>query len=364
MYIFLKYNKIKSIKGILIITHKELNYNELLIYLNTIRSNYYILVHNGSINKPQCIPLITFNLTTETNNINNNCLSFTSRNFLDNIFNNSHDTLIYNKFENILQKYNLTFNFDINTDKKIFDFICVNRSAPIKLTLELLKNVIYFIKNTNKTACFIIIEDNINNPYYLKIIDYYQNNKTNNLLFINGINLNNFNNSIWTGLTRNELAELYKLSKIYMHSCEAEGESRTIHEALACGCMVLAKKNMRGGGLDYLNNYNSVLYDNSDFFEKMYEITIKYNHYKYDYNLFKKINITYSSNIFKKKLYDKLYKSTNLSYEEFEQNCNIENMMDKLPAHDISEPWYLSTDCTADIKHTEQIIILNNLINT
>ena len=58
------------------------------------------------------------------------------------------------------------------------------------------------------------------------------------------------------GFTSKELSNFYKSSKIYLHGCENEGESRTIHEALCCGCKILAKYNMRGGGLDNLNLNN------------------------------------------------------------------------------------------------------------
>ena len=38
MYIFLKYDIINNIKGLLIITHKELQYNNLLKYLDNIKN--------------------------------------------------------------------------------------------------------------------------------------------------------------------------------------------------------------------------------------------------------------------------------------------------------------------------------------
>ena len=256
--------------------------------MNNIALKYYIIVHNGSVHKPLNYNFITFHLSTETNCIYDNCLPFTSRNFLDNIYNNNEDDLIHIKFKNILEKYNLKFNYNLNKQNKIFDFICVNRSASIKLTYDLLKYIINYLKINNKTCCFIIIEHDINNPYYLEIMEYYNKNKIDNLLFINGIHLNKIKNSLWTGLLREELAILYKLSKIYMHCCEAEGESRTINEALARGCMILAKNNMTGGGLDYLNESNSSLYNKNNYINKMNEILIKYEKYNYNYDLFKK----------------------------------------------------------------------------
>ena len=70
----------------------------------------------------------------------------------------------------------------------------------------------------------------------------------------------------------------------------------------------------------------------------------------------------YCCSIFKKIIYKKLYTNTDLSYTEFDKKCNTKNMMNKLPAHDLSEPWYLSTDCTADIKNIKQIKILEKFL--
>ena len=89
-------------------------------------------------------------------------------------------------------------------------------------------------------------------------------------------------NKIYVGFTQKELSILYNNSKIYIHGCEAEGESRTIHEALLCGCLIMAKINMKGGGLDNLTQSNSVLYENKNAVEKMKEALKKYERYSYD----------------------------------------------------------------------------------
>jgi hypothetical protein len=372
MHILLKYSE--NYKGILIVTHKEIGFSLLNTFLMSIAKIYFILIHNGSVNSPQYPPYLTYNLTTIANKQNNKCLPFTSRNFLDKVFNNNEDSKLYSNFKILLKKYNLEYNTDniaikdsnINISNKLFDFICVNRSNQVKKTYDLLIYVTNYAKNNKDSKnCFIIIEDNINNPYYIQIINYYNNNKLDNILFINAVNFNNELPNIFKGLTRNELALLYKLSKVYMHACESEGESRTIHEALCCGCMVLAKQNMCGGGLDYINNTNGLLYNHNNYLIQMKTILNLYKNYKYNNLLYQNLSEIYTTEKFLKLLYDNLYSNSKISFNYFKDNCNINNLMDKLPGHDISEAWFIPSICkwgTADIKTLEQIKILQKYL--
>lgn len=64
--------------------------------------------------------------------------------------------------------------------------------------------------------------------------------------------------------TQNEIKKFYATSKIFSLFSEQEGESRVISEALWFGLPVVAWKHLRGGGLDYLDETNSVLFDKYD----------------------------------------------------------------------------------------------------
>ena len=260
MHILKQFDKDNNSKGIVIITHKEIaRYNpifdKIIKLLSELQHQYFIIYHNGFSIIPSDMTIIDLYMTTIPSSFNKKCIPFTSRNFLDKIFKNNIEN-IYERFNRMLETHHISFKKVERNNQKIFDFICVNRSVEFKKTLDLLKYSIEYIKNTNKNVCFVVIENNEKNPYYNEIIKYYEQNKLDNLLFINGLNIQKVKNSIWKGLTREELSTVYNLSKVYMHGCEEEGESRTIHEALCCGCMVLAKENMKGGGLDYLNNTN------------------------------------------------------------------------------------------------------------
>jgi len=60
-------------------------------------------------------------------------------------------------------------------------------------------------------------------------------------------------------LSKDEICNFMNLSKIFLLPVEKEGASRVIHEALLCGLPVITCKNLKGGGLDYLNEKNSLL---------------------------------------------------------------------------------------------------------
>lgn len=353
MHILKKYDETK---GILILTHKE--FSKLINYLCDIKKNYFIIVHNGSVNIPIINNFIDLNMVTHEQykkyNNNNNLITYTSRNFLNFIFNNRENINYVNKklFE-ILNKYNIKFNEKyldyLKNNKKTFDFICVNRASIEKKTYHLLKYIINYTKmNPTAKSCFIILEQNINDNYYKSIIDLWNNNKTDNILFID-THVINIKKNYFKGFVAEELSYFYKSSKIYMHSCEEEGESRTIHEALCCGCKVLAKENMKGGGLDYLNTNNSLLYNHDNHLIKMREICDSYENYKYDLELFKNLNEEFTIDKFVNILYNKLNYTNSCSYIDFKNKLNTNNLAFSLPGHNLLVPWYITGKPTADI---------------
>jgi glycosyltransferase involved in cell wall biosynthesis len=61
-------------------------------------------------------------------------------------------------------------------------------------------------------------------------------------------------------LSQSAIAELYNLSRVFTLFSDREGESRVVAEALLCGLPVLARTDLVGGGLDYLDRTNSRLF--------------------------------------------------------------------------------------------------------
>jgi len=357
MHILLK--KTANYKGILIVTHKELSF--LLPHFVEFVTHYYIFVHYGFLVNINDHPLITYNMMADSRCIRDNYIPFTSRNFLSRHFNNNSNVQETNEnIKLVLQKNNITF--PINLYIKNFNFIINTRAAEFKKAFELLEySLQYLEKNKNDKICFILLEQDVNNSYYKKIINHWNKNKHTNLCFID-THLINSNNTCFKGLTTDELCHFYKSSKIYLHACEIEGESRTIHEALCCGCMILAKENMKGGGSDHLNNQNSILYNHKNIIEKMMYINIAYNKYTYNFDLFQKLNEEFTVDVFLKFIYNTLSYNSILSYEEFKDKSNVSQLMFCLPAHKLDVPWYRKNKLTADILSTEQFQIFLDFI--
>jgi hypothetical protein len=65
-------------------------------------------------------------------------------------------------------------------------------------------------------------------------------------------------------LEQETIAFLYNSSRFFALFSEQEGESRVISEALLCGLPVIVKRDLRGGGRDYLNEQNSFQFQNLD----------------------------------------------------------------------------------------------------
>lgn len=356
MHILLKSS---NYKGILIVTHKELSF--FLPHLLKFSTHYYIFVHYGFLVNINNHPLITYNMMSDSRCIQKNYIPFTSRNFLSKNFNNNSNITETNEnIKFILQKNNIIF--PIKVDIKNFNFIINTRAVKFKKAFELLEySLQYLDKNENDKICFILLEQDVNNNDYKKIINHWNKNKHKNICFIDTHFINS-NNTCYKGLTSEELCNFYKSSKIYIHGCESEGESRTIHEALCCGCMILAKENMKGGGLDHLNNQNSILYNHKNIIEKMMYINNAYNKYTYNHDLFKKLNEEFSVDVFLNFIYNTLSYNSILSYEEFKDKSNISQLMFCLPAHKLDVPWYIKNKLTADILTNEQFKIFLDYI--
>lgn len=357
MHILLK--KTTNYKGILIVTHKELSF--FASYLLQISRHYYIFVHYGFSCRVFEHPLIKYNMISDSRCIKDNYIPFTSRSFLSKYYNNNTNINETNEnIKSILHKNKIKFS--INVDIKNFNFIINTRACENKKTFELLEySLQYLDKNENDKICFILLEQDVNNNYYKKIINHWNKNKHKNLCFIDTHFINS-NNTCFKGFTTEELCNFYKSSKIYMHACENEGESRTIHEALCCGCMILAKENMKGGGLDNLNNQNSILYNHNNIIKKMEQINKHYHKYIYNIDLFKKLNEEYSVDVFLNFIYKTMSYNSILSYDEFKNKSNISQLMFALPAHKLDVPWYIKNKLTADILTNEQFKIFLDYI--
>ena len=120
---------------------------------------------------------------------------------------------------------------------------------------------------------------------------------------------------------------------------------------------------MKGGGLDYLNTKNSILYNNNNALNKMEVILNNYNDYIYDYKLFEELSEEYSIERFLNILYNNLNYKNNCTFDEFKNKVNTNNLAFSLPAHNLSVPWYIKGKLTADILIDKQYKVFLNHIN-
>lgn len=126
MHILLKSSN--SYKGIIIATHKEMNYTNNIYFLRNISTRYHILIHNGSVNNCKYYDFLSYNLISDSRCINNKCLPFTSRNFLNSNFNTNFDIKEVNS--NIIEILKFSeIDFNIKLHEKNFDFICEKKLA-------------------------------------------------------------------------------------------------------------------------------------------------------------------------------------------------------------------------------------------
>lgn len=358
MHILLK--KTDKYKGILVVKHLERD--RLYHFLNNIQISYNIIVHCGSMNLPTFPDFLSYNLIPKSRCINNKCIPITSSELLSKHFNNTCD---YKEVNNNLKKLLKTNNihYNILDQNKNFDFMCCNRAVPIKKTYELLEYILNFCKDTSYRACFIIIEQKGDKykSYYDKVINLWEKNKNPNICLIDTFNVKS-ENKIYKGFTTEELSNFYKSSKIYMHCCEEEGGCRTLNEAICCGCKILAKENMKGGSLSFVNENNGLLYMSNNHCEKMKNILTSYDDYEYSEEIFKLLNETYSVDRLLQKLFNELGYSNKLEYNKFKNNCNTDNLEYSFPAHNLSVPWYIKGELVGDIKTQEQLTIFKKYI--
>lgn len=353
MHIYKKFSKEKG-KGILIVTHKEFSFCADL--LNKVKEKYNIVCHIGGDTLPPRSEIISLSLISDSKCSNERLLPYTSRNFL------RKDYCLKDKEEAIQRVHEIssTYGYTVSFPKG-FDFIYVGRCVELKKTIDVYKYLHFVTTKYSKTACMIILDAKTgNDKYYERFCNSIEDTK--NMLIFDTHKIDHKKNTTYFGLNSEELSNFYNSSKFYVHACEQEGESRTIHEALCCGCVVLAKDNMRGGGLDHLNSKNSKLYNNRNWKNVFHDCCTEFQYDRKDIaeNNVVKFNESYTTEKFRKILYKKLnYKE---DYDIYQSNIDDTEMMFKLPGHYRNVPWYKNGKPTADIKTQEQKEIFKKLL--
>ncbi len=345
-------NNIFNSKGIIVFTHKE---KKLLSNIITsfffkkkilqLKSLFFFSMHWGWFHKDEKdVPYIDFHLagkgTLFFKNNNSYVINLCNRNFIDKIF--------------------IKKNF-----VKIYDLISISRPVKFKNIDKIflaLKNIYNKNIKLRSLVIFTITSEKLlfnNENSYSNIFDDFNKIFTNEekeyvtLLPIYTSNTKYF-------LSKSEICNYLNLSKIFILPVEKEGASRVIHEALLCGLPVITYKYLQGGGLDYLNDYNSELFDNFDQIDQ--SILKVYNNidkYKFDPDITRKnLSAEFQLEEFKKEL----IKFYNYKKVEWIDNLEGENLDRKLDGHQITlnENWIGTTNDLKDLKSL-YFFIMHNL---
>lgn len=317
--------KENSSKGIISFTHKEKKYFNNLItnlllkkQIKEIKENYFFSMHWGWYHKDhKDIPLIDFHLAGKgtlnfKNTKSNLIMNFCNRNFIDKKF----------KVKNL---------------NKIYDIISITRPVKFK-NIDKIFSALRKIYNKKIYLKVLIIfpiysKNDLNKKeYYTNLFEDYQkifSPKERNYFSLMPV----YSGSLFP-LSKDDICNFLNQSKLFLLPVEKEGASRVIHEALLCGVPVITCKNLKGGGLDYLNEQNSCLIDDLD---RMDETILMANE-KIDKFVIeeKKIREQLSAEYQVDKFKDSLknfYKSKNIKWID---NCEFENLDRKLDSHQIT----------------------------
>jgi len=217
---------------------------------------------------------------------------------------------------------------------KIWDLISVSKSAKGKNIDKLFTSIreIYDLGINIKVV--LVVASNLKEPsnrHYTDILyDYntiFSEAERENFVLIKTDPETGFK-----GLSTNFLADLMNLSKVFTLFSQVEGESRAIKEAQLCGLPVVVKSDLMGGGRDYLNGDNSMLFSEySDASKTILEAInnvdcFKVNQNDMDDSLSEEENISKLDNHLKS-----LFSKLGLNYSG--DLINTDSLARRLPAH-------------------------------
>ena len=237
----------------------------------------------------------------------------------------------------------LVMQKDFNAEK-YWDLICVAHNTYQKKYPELLNSIRkLFDLNGNYKILFVIAsskDESDSKKFYNTLFeDYYKmfSRKEREQFTI----IKTHPETGPQGLSYTFLSYLYNRSKVFTIFSQIEGESRVVKEAQLCGLPVVVKSDVKGGMRDYLNESNSLLFDN---YEEAH-ITLKeaidnYDKFKIDTEYWaKELREDYSLDKVKE-FFKQFYNKKGSKFDE--ELINTDNLNRRLPAHfydPLSVPW-------------------------
>lgn len=244
---------------------------------------------------------------------------------------------------------------------KYWDIICVAKNDHKKNYPELMEQIKKIYDSGYKYKVLFIIASNKNETeenYYSSLLDDYHSMFT--AQERERFTIIKTDPSLgFQGFSYTFLSHMYNQSKVFTIFSQKEGVCKVIKEAQLCGLPVVVKNDMQGGGRDYLNEQNSLLFDNYDnAYETLIEAVENYKDFNVDYDEIESIIGERSSLKRLKHHFSELYSRNN---QEFDGDLiNIDNLNRRLPAHYFDESilWANSSEfrfSTTDITNTKML---------
>ena len=243
---------------------------------------------------------------------------------------------------------------------RYYDIINVSKYSDIKKLNLFLKSIKEIYRQGKKFRVILITSNKDNKQKYNDLIsDYYniftpeERNKFILLMLSKDIR--------FPGISQEAISFFIKNTKVLTLFSEVEGESRIISEALMAGCRVCAYKYLKGGGVDYLNQRNSELFEKYDIaseslIKAVESLPVSTQEYK---NIFNMCNEETS----KEKLINFLkdnFLGNHLKHDDF---INLNDLNMSLCAHKKGMPWDIFPNRTSDIITRKQFdIFLKELL--
>lgn len=322
-------------KGILVFTHKELYNSDIVetFLSKEIKDKYFIGCHYGWY-MPNTTPkkYIDFHMgkkSTVSFDSKVFRIPLNSRNFTEKIFSNWNQSRYWDiasishgnqnkKVDKILEQARRLY--DLKKEYKILLILTANTKEE-----ELKKHIAFYHENFSKKEkeLFTLM---VPSPVASRL-----------------------------GFSRSQIAHFLNSSKVLTLFSKTEGESRIISEGLLCGNIVVADKNLRGGGLDYLDNKNSALFEDIDLaYLSWISAVEEFPVFEYNQNkLYQQLHETQSIKTLKD-YFNKLYVKHGMRFDY--KLINTDNLNFRLPAHDDSVPWVSYDRYTSDIFSKEQFM--------
>ena len=225
-----------------------------------------------------------------------------------------------------------------NNQPKYWDIICVAKNDHKKKYPELMNQIRKIFDAGYPYKVLFIIASNKNeteNSNYTAILDdYFAMFSAEEREYFTIIKTDP--NLGFQGFSYTFLAHIYNQSKVFTIFSQKEGVCKVIKEAQLCGLPVVVKNDMQGGGRDYLDERNSLTFENYDTaYKALIEAVENYQDFVVDYDEIENAIGEQSSLKMLNTYFADLYARHGQTFDG--ELINTDNLNRRLPAHYFDE---------------------------